>query len=178
MVGQADTTRIARGFTTDCLLVFWRGLLPALRFFGADNPRRGNLHQYSLVLFRRSLRQTPTFCRILAKAACIIFHDTSMRLFQCSELQTGNSKYRSGSNQLPQWEPSQASGVCAPLGSQGRGGVMAMPQDYRRYAAECLRLAQGLRGRAEAAMLLEMVERWRRLAKAAENRGSVTKDEE
>jgi hypothetical protein len=96
--------------TTDCLLVFWRGLLSALRFFGADNPRRGNLHQYRLVLFRRSLRQTLTFCRILAKAACIIFHDTSVRLFQCCELQTGNSKFRSGSNQLPQWEPSQASG--------------------------------------------------------------------
>jgi hypothetical protein len=55
---------------------------------------------------------------------------------------------------------------------------MAKPEDYRRYAAECLRLAQVFRGRAEAAMFLEMAERWRRLAKAAENRGSVTKDEE
>jgi hypothetical protein len=37
----------------------------------------------------------------------------------------------------------------------------------------CHRFAQGFRGRAEAAMLLEMAERWRRLAKAAE-----IKDEE
>jgi hypothetical protein len=41
---------------------------------------------------------------------------------------------------------------------------MAKPEDYRRYAAECLRLAQEFRGRAEAATLLDMAERWRRLA--------------
>jgi hypothetical protein len=40
---------------------------------------------------------------------------------------------------------------------------MAKPEDYRRYAAECLRLAQEFRGRAEAATLLDMAERWRRL---------------
>jgi hypothetical protein len=45
---------------------------------------------------------------------------------------------------------------------------MAKPEDYRRYAAECLRLAQEFRGRAEAATLLDMAERWRRLAKEAE----------
>jgi hypothetical protein len=39
---------------------------------------------------------------------------------------------------------------------------MAKPEDYRRYAAECLRLAQEFRGRAEAATLLDMAERWRR----------------
>jgi hypothetical protein len=55
---------------------------------------------------------------------------------------------------------------------------MAKPEDYRRYAAECLRLAQELRGRAEAAALLEMAERWRRLAKEAESEVSVTKHEE
>ena len=55
---------------------------------------------------------------------------------------------------------------------------MAKPEDYRRYAAECLRLAQEFRGRAEGATLLEMAERWRRLATEAENRASVTKDEE
>jgi hypothetical protein len=62
------------------------------------------------------------------------------------------------------------------LGATKASGVMAKPEDYRRYAAECLRLAQGFRGRAEAAMLLEMAERWRRLAKEAESR--VSTDEE
>jgi hypothetical protein len=53
---------------------------------------------------------------------------------------------------------------------------MAKPEDYRRYAAECLRLAQEYRGRGEAApLLLEMAERWRRLANDAENR--ISKDE-
>ena len=62
-------------------------------------------------------------------------------------------------------------------GVMGRG-VMAKPEDYRRYAAECLRLAQGFRGRAEAATLLDMAERWRRLAKEAEGRRAVSEDEE
>ena len=56
-------------------------------------------------------------------------------------------------------------------------GVMAKPEDYRRYAAECLRLAQGFRGRAEAGTLLDMAERWRRLAKEAKGRGAVSEDE-
>ena len=46
---------------------------------------------------------------------------------------------------------------------------MAKPEDYRRYAAECLRLAQQFRNQAEAAVLLEMAERWRVLAARAEN---------
>jgi hypothetical protein len=45
---------------------------------------------------------------------------------------------------------------------------MAKPQDYRRYAAECLRLAQEFGIRAEAGLLLEMAERWRRLAEQSE----------
>jgi hypothetical protein len=52
-------------------------LLFALRFFGAHNPRRSNLHQYSLILFRRSVRQPFTFCRVLAEAVGVIVHDTS-----------------------------------------------------------------------------------------------------
>src|ERR1700730_10843112 len=53
-------------------------LLFALRFFGAHNPRRSNLHQYSLILFRRSVRQPFTFCRVLAEAVGVIVHDTSV----------------------------------------------------------------------------------------------------
>jgi hypothetical protein len=50
---------------------------------------------------------------------------------------------------------------------------MAKPEDYRRYAAECLRLAQVCRDRGKAAaLLLEMAERWRRLALEVENRVS------
>jgi hypothetical protein len=53
----------------------------------------------------------------------------------------------------------------------GASGVMAQAEDYRRYAAECLRLAQQFRGQAQAAaLLLEMAERWRGLADQAERR--------
>jgi hypothetical protein len=54
---------------------------------------------------------------------------------------------------------------------------MAKPEDYRRYAAECLRLAQEFRGQAEAGFLLEMAERWRRLADEAERRGTKSEQQ-
>jgi hypothetical protein len=46
---------------------------------------------------------------------------------------------------------------------------MTKAEDYRRYAAECLRVAQGFRSRPESGLLLEMAERWRRLAEQAES---------
>jgi hypothetical protein len=55
---------------------------------------------------------------------------------------------------------------------------MAKPEDYRRYAAECLRLAQEFRGQSEAALLLEMAERWRRLAEEAERQGGAASQDE
>jgi hypothetical protein len=47
---------------------------------------------------------------------------------------------------------------------------MAKAEDYRRYAAECLRLAQRSPGEAEKTILLHMAETWRRLAEQAESR--------
>ena len=54
---------------------------------------------------------------------------------------------------------------------------MAKPEDYRRYAAECLRLAQQFRNQAEAALLLKMAERWRELAERAESDVSKSADQ-
>jgi len=44
---------------------------------------------------------------------------------------------------------------------------MASAEDYRRYAGECLRLAQESDNSREKALLLEMAEMWRRLAERA-----------
>jgi hypothetical protein len=53
---------------------------------------------------------------------------------------------------------------------------MSKAEEFRRYASECLRLAKEYRDRGEAAaFLLEMAERWRRMAREVENR--VSKDE-
>ena len=53
-------------------------------------------------------------------------------------------------------EQIHSSRVWALWGQRARG-VMAKPEDYRRYGAECLRLAQEYRDRGEAAaLLLEM----------------------
>jgi hypothetical protein len=61
------------------------------------------------------------------------------------------------------------------LGRNGRAALMRKAEDYRRYAAECLRLAQELQtGPKGAALLLEMAERWRRLAERAERRELVS----
>jgi hypothetical protein len=62
-------------------------------------------------------------------------------------------------------------------GGRKGNGVMAKPEDYRRYAAECLRLAQRIENWPEKAMLLQMAETWRRLAEQAE-RPSASRQEE
>jgi hypothetical protein len=58
-------------------LLFLCRPLFAFRLFGACNPGGGDLHQYSFVFFCGSLCQAPALRRILAKAGCIIFHDTA-----------------------------------------------------------------------------------------------------
>jgi hypothetical protein len=56
-------------------------------------------------------------------------------------------------------------------------GAMTKAEDYRRYAAECLRLAQQpSRGQAEVALLLEMAERCRQLAEQARSRSEQADD--
>jgi hypothetical protein len=112
--GQSSSLRAGTdgSYAGGRLFVFGCGLRFALRLFSACDPRRSNLHQYRFVLFRCSLRQTAAFCRILPEAVSVTVHDTFhlLGVFQCSELfgcvpkcselQTGNSKDRSGSNQL------------------------------------------------------------------------------
>jgi hypothetical protein len=41
---------------------------------------------------------------------------------------------------------------------------MSSAEQYQRYAAECLRLAQQAETASEKGLLLEMAEHWRRLA--------------
>jgi hypothetical protein len=49
---------------------------------------------------------------------------------------------------------------------------------YRRYAAECVRLAQIISNPTEKSVLLQMAETWRRLASETESRNPSTDDEE
>jgi hypothetical protein len=41
-------------------------------------------------------------------------------------------------------------------------------EQYRRYAAECVRVAQETKNSADKALLLQMAETWRRMADKAE----------
>jgi hypothetical protein len=53
--------------------------------------------------------------------------------------------------------------------------LMEKPEDYRRYAAECLQLARAYQNQSKAAvLLLEMAERWRDLAQRAEGREAIS----
>ena len=45
---------------------------------------------------------------------------------------------------------------------------MASVEDYRRYAAECLRVAQQTENQTDKAMMIQMAETWRQLAEKAE----------
>jgi len=56
--------------------------------------------------------------------------------------------------------------------------MISRAADYRRYAAECLRLAQIISNPTEKGVLLQMAETWRRLANEIESRNPSTDDEE
>ena len=45
---------------------------------------------------------------------------------------------------------------------------MARAEDYRRYAAECVRIARETHNPQEKATLIKMAEKWRQLAEKAQ----------
>jgi hypothetical protein len=48
---------------------------------------------------------------------------------------------------------------------------MSRAEDYRRYAAACLRVAQQLGDSNDKAMLVRMAQKWRELAQKTEKHG-------
>lgn len=60
-----------------------------------------------------------------------------------------------------------------PLGPRGNFHMSRAGQ-YRRYAAECLRLATSSNDVREKAVLLQMAEQWRQLAERAETKDHET----
>jgi hypothetical protein len=126
--GQSSSLRAGTdgSYAAGRLFVFGRGLRFALRLFSACDPRRSDLHQYRFVLFRCSLRQTAAFCRILPEAVSVTVHDTFhlLGVFQCSELQTGNSKgpFRFKSTSLMELKPPSGVRAAHSLGGGVRAG--------------------------------------------------------
>ena len=59
----------------------------------------------------------------------------------------------------------------------GEASGMGKAEDYRRYAGECLRLAQQSSSHSEKTLLLQMAETWRRLAEQSEGRSSRSGDQ-
>jgi hypothetical protein len=51
-------------------------------------------------------------------------------------------------------------------------GMMGKAEEYRRFAAECLRIARKIQDHGGKASLLQMAETWRRLAERAEARAT------
>jgi hypothetical protein len=52
---------------------------------------------------------------------------------------------------------------------------MARADEYRRYAAECLRVAQTTNIPSDKAMMLEMAQKWRELAERSEHESDTQK---
>ena len=46
---------------------------------------------------------------------------------------------------------------------------MTLGEEYRQYAAECIRVAQQIQNPHDKTMLLEMAQKWRALAAKAED---------
>jgi hypothetical protein len=55
--------------------------------------------------------------------------------------------------------------------------MISKAENYRRYAGECLRLAQIISNRTEKTILLQMAETWRRLASEIERHTPSTDGE-
>ncbi len=55
---------------------------------------------------------------------------------------------------------------------------MTAADRYRRYAAECVRVAQRMENPADKALLLQMAQTWQRLAESAEKNASPGGDED
>jgi hypothetical protein len=53
---------------------------------------------------------------------------------------------------------------------------MARADEYRRYAAECLRVAQKTNNPSDKAMMLEMAQKWRELAERSERESDTKKN--
>ncbi len=56
----------------------------------------------------------------------------------------------------------------------GRRGCMSPAETYRRYATECLALAQKAATAEDRTHLLQMAQHWRQLADKAEAQGQPT----
>ena len=54
---------------------------------------------------------------------------------------------------------------------EGSSACMGRPEEYRRYAEGCLKLASGLHEPSAPAALRHMAQVWLRLARDAESRG-------
>jgi hypothetical protein len=53
---------------------------------------------------------------------------------------------------------------------------MARADEYRRYAAECVRVAQTTSNPNDKQMMLDMAQKWRELAEKAERQNEARKD--
>jgi hypothetical protein len=72
--------------------------------------------------------------------------------------------------------PLRAAGL--PLAIQGNAGeLMGRAEDYRRYAAECLALAQRVRDPNDRGKLLDMASAFNRLAARAEDNSDSDSDQ-
>jgi hypothetical protein len=49
------------------------------------------------------------------------------------------------------------------------GGIMTRGEEYRQYAAECIRVAQQIQNSNDKTMLLDMAQKWRALAAKADS---------
>jgi uncharacterized UPF0160 family protein len=58
---------------------------------------------------------------------------------------------------------------CVTVLKRGLGKTMTRAEEYRLYAAECLRVAQQIQNAYDKTMLLDMAQKWQALAAKAES---------
>jgi hypothetical protein len=149
-----------------------RTFLSPLRFVCARQPRLGHLQQH-VAMLRHAVRQPFAFLRIPAKC-CGVRHSTTSKI---------NGSVRKRALQIessPRLHPradsfSEQKNRALVNVLDPRGITMARADEYRRYAAECIRVAQQTKKQEDKLVLLQMAETWRRLAERAAQSGAAVK---
>jgi hypothetical protein len=151
----------------------------------ASHPRLGDFHQHLAIFFGGALRQSPAFGGIVAKffgvlpgIPVVIFHLWSALLFPLLHIGNQWNLGKFPFKFLRLVEPNPALRSSRPVVLGLGKGAMGKAEQYRHYAAECIRLAQQSQLPPEKSMLLSMAASWRRLAEHAEDTGKRNGGEE
>jgi hypothetical protein len=152
------------------------GFIPAgvaFGFFCALVPRVCDFQQCRFILGLHAFRHSPAIVCVSFKCYSIR-HRNNLLAVPLMEQRTDGTPRSSASRQGDEigggttHPPKRWRLTALRYAEEGGGFRMKSFERYRRYAADCLTMAQSTTGAGDKALLLQMAETWRHLAEQAE----------